>query len=88
MIFEDPLMKGSFIEAIRKVRFKTPPQQGFFSIKISFSQKVFDLCVLWSRKLVRWKALIQADLLDTHNVYPRPLEKFLQPSEVVEFRKI
>ena len=28
------------------------------------------------------------DRLDTHNVYPRPLEKFLQPSEIVGFRKI
>ena len=72
----------------RKVRFKKVYETVFFPMKISFSQKFFDLCVLWSRKLVRWKALIQADLLDTHNVYPRPLEKFLQPSEVVGFRKI
>ena len=70
------------------MRFKTPPQQGFFHIKISFSQKVFDLRIGWSWKYVRSKALIQADLLDTHNVYPRPLEKFLQASEVVGFRKI
>ena len=37
---------------------------------------------------MRSKALIQADLLDTHNVYTRPLENFLEPSEVVDLAKI
>ena len=41
----------------------------FFCKKIENLQNVFDLCVVWPQELVRLKALIQEDLLDTLNIY-------------------
>ena len=60
----------------------------FFSIKTRFSRKFFELRIVWPWMLVRSKALIKADLLDTYNMFIRSTKKFLFASEVQWFQQI
>ena len=74
--------------AVRKVRFKKVHEKVFFSIKTRFSRKFFELRIVWPWMLVRSKALIKADLLDTYNMFIRPTKNFLFASEVRWFQQI
>ena len=60
----------------------------FFSIKTRFSRKFFELRIVWPWMMVRSKALIKADLLDTYNMFIRPPKNFLFASEVRWFHEI
>ena len=77
----------NFVFLIRKVRFKKVYEEGFFSTKTRFSRKFFELRIVWPWMLVRSKALIIADLLDTHNMFIRPTKNFLFASEVRWFHQ-
>ena len=56
--------------------------RSFFSTKTRFSRKFFELRIVWPWMLMRSKALIKADLLDTYNMFIRPTKNFLFASEV------
>ena len=71
----------------RKVRFKKVHEK-VFSIKTRFSRKLFELSIVWPWILVRSKALIKADLLDTYNMFIRPTKIFYSHLKLDDFIKI
>ena len=60
----------------------------FFPQKYVFRENFFELRIVWPWMLVRSKALIKADLLDTYNMFIRPTKNFLFASEVQWFQQI
>ena len=86
MCFSSFCQKNDFSK-LEKWDSKTYMRRVFFHQK-SFSRKFFELRIVWPWMLVRSKALIKADLLDTYNMFIRPTKNFLFASEVQWFQQI